>query len=93
MKGLDTVSSMIDSNKKYIEYLLFALIVIGLMPGTLLGFNVGAQVKSAVRPLTDIMSNSIVQFVLFVLLLFTCCIKKDTNLFLLLAVFLIITRR
>ena len=93
MKGLDTVSSMIDSNKKYIEYLLFALIVIGLMPGTLLGFNVGSQVKSAVRPLTDIMSNSMVQFVLFVLLLFTCCIKKDTNLFLLLAVFLIVTRR
>ena len=92
MKVLDSVSGMINSNKLYIEYLLFALIVVGLMPGSLLGFNVGSQVKSMVRPVTDFMSNSIVQFILFALLLFTCCIKKDTNLFLLLAVFLLVTR-
>ena len=93
MKALDTVSGLIDSNKKYIEYLLFALIVVGLMPGSLLGFDVGSQVKSALRPVSDFMSNAIVQFVLFLVLLFTCCIKKDINLFLLVAVFLLVSRR
>ena len=93
MKGVDTVTNLIDSNKKWIEYLLFALIVISLMPSALLGFDVGSQVKSMVRPVTDMMSHSVVQFVLFLVLLWSCCVKRDINMFLLVSVFLLVSRR
>lgn len=93
MSPIDSFSNVVMSNKKYIEYLLFALIIVALMPGSLMGFQVGSQIKSAVRPVTDMMSHSIVQLLLLVLLIFSCCIKKDINMFLLLAVFMIISRR
>jgi hypothetical protein len=91
MKGVDSVLGMVESNKKYVEFLLLALIVVGLMPNSILGFEHG--IKSLVRPVTDFMNNDIVQFIVFLLLLYSCCYKKDMNMFFLLCVFLLVSRR
>ena len=92
MKGVDAITNMIDSNKRYIEWFLIALIVLEFMPVGLLGFNIKSNVKSAIKPVTDLMAHPVTQLVVFVLLLWSCCVKRDMNLFLLLSVFLLVTR-
>ena len=92
MKGVDAITNMIDSNKRYIEWFLIALIVREFMPVGLLGFNIKSNVKSTIKPVTDLMAHPVTQLVVFVLLLWSCCVKRDMNMFLLLSVFLLVTR-
>ena len=92
MKGVDAITNMIDSNKRYIEWFLIALIVLEFMPVGLLGFNIKSNVKSTIKPVTDLMAHPVTQLVVFVLLLWSCCVKRDMNMFLLLSVFLLVTR-
>lgn len=93
MKGVDAVTNMIESNRRYIEYFLIALIVLEFMPVGLLGFNIRSNVKSVIKPVTDLMSHPVTQLVVFVLLLWSCCVKRDLNMFFLLSVFLLATRQ
>lgn len=92
MGGVDSITGLIDSNKKYIEWLLIILIVVEFMPAAFFGFDVGSTVKNTLRPVSDFMKHGLVQFLVFVLLLWTCCVKRDMNMFVLLSVFLLATR-
>ena len=47
MKGVDAITNMIDSNKRYIEWFLIALIVLEFMPVGLLGFNIKSNASKA----------------------------------------------
>tara|TARA_B100000131_G_C17587626_1_gene397834 strand:+ start:151 stop:429 length:279 start_codon:yes stop_codon:yes gene_type:complete len=89
MGGLDGVSGFINSNKRNVEIVLTALIVVSLMPDDIMGFNLKAQLRPVVDPVMSVMRNGIVQLIIFVLLIFSCCVKVDMNMFLLLAVFLL----
>jgi hypothetical protein len=89
MGGLDSVSSFINSNKRYVEILLTALIAVNLMPDNVMGFNIKSQLGPIMDPILGIMRNGLVQLVVFLLLVYSCCVKVDMNMFLLLAVFLL----
>lgn len=92
MVGFDSVGSFLNSNRKNIEMLLTVLILFTLMPDEVLGFNIKSQIKPVVDPVMNIMRNSFVQFFIFVFSVYSCCIKPDTSLFLLLSVFLLATQ-
>jgi len=89
MGGLDSVNSLISSNKRNIEILLTGLILVSLIPDDIMGFNLKAQLRPVVDPVLGIMRHSVVQVVIFLLLVYSCCFKVDMNMFLLLAVFLL----
>ena len=89
MGGFDSVTSLINSNKRNVEIVLTALLVVSLMPDDVLGFNIKAQLRPVTDPVVGFMKNGIVQFIIFVFLIYSCCVKVDMNMFLLLCVFLL----
>ena len=84
---MDQVNSLISSNKSLLHNVLIFMIVIEHFPLK----SDFPQLFNTVKPLLDLLNNifnmGIVKFVLFVILLWTCCIKKDMNTFLLMAIF------
>ena len=89
MGGFDSITNMLGSNKRNIEILLTALIVVSLMPNNLLGMNLKSQLSPIVDPIQGFMRHNVVQFVIFLLLIYSCCFKSDMNMFLILCVFLL----
>ena len=84
---MDKVSSIITSNKSYLTNFLIILIVVEHFPlkDTL------PQVYAAVSPILNqvktLMYSPLIKTLLFVVLVWSCCVKKDMNTFLLLAIF------
>jgi len=92
MGGLDSITNMLGSNKRNIEILLTGLIVVSLMPNNILGMNIKSQLGPIVDPIQTMMRHNIVQFLIFALLIYSCCWKTDMNMFLILCVFLLSSR-
>lgn len=86
---------VVSPNKKYIEIVALALILIQFAPFEALG-TFGQRVQQAVNPLLNpvriLMSYDIVKLFLFLVLVFSCCIKKDMNLFFILSLYFVIDR-
>ncbi len=84
---MDKVSSIISSNKTYLTNLLIFLIVVEHFPLK----EDFPQVYSLASPLLNMiktfMYSPIVKTVLFIVLVWSCCVKKDMNTFLLLSIF------
>ena len=84
---MDKVTSVITSNKKYLNNFLIFLIVVehfplkSNFPGT---YQMIQPIFSNIRL---VMENSFVKTLLFVVLIWSCCVKKDMDTFILMAIF------
>ena len=90
------VGSTIGSNKKVIQMFLTVLILLQFAPFEVLGQNVNSKLQSVLspvmRPITNIMSNVYMRTLLFVVLLWSCCVMKDMNTFFLVAIYFIVSK-
>tara|TARA_B100000963_G_C22077951_1_gene431002 strand:+ start:55 stop:339 length:285 start_codon:yes stop_codon:yes gene_type:complete len=93
---MDTVGKVITKNRKPVEMLLVVLILIHFAPTEVLGSQLDAQVKSVLGPVLNpvkaVMSNVLVRFFLWLVLLWACCTSKDMNLFFLVVVYFLVSR-
>ncbi len=92
---MDSIGSIITKNRKPIEMLLIALILIHFAPTEVLGSQLDAQIKSllgpVLNPLNAIMDYAIVRLFLWLSLLWACCTSKDMNLFFLVVVYFVVS--
>ena len=79
-----TVDAFLLSNKTLIKNLLVFLIVLKFVPTNLFGFNLNRTLSPVTGPIQRFMSHHLVRLVLFALLLWACCWKRDMMLFVLL---------
>jgi len=91
-KGISVVSNVIGANKRYIELFIIGVILIEYLPHEIMGFKAKALFKPIMDPIRVAFRNPIFHLFLFVTLLWSCCIKKDMNLFLLLSIFMMTYR-
>ena len=91
------VSSTISGNRKVLQLFFVVLILIEFAPFEVLGPRMEASLKSVLdpvmNPVTSIMSNVFMRLLVFVVLLWSCCIRKDMNLFYLVALYFVISRK
>ena len=92
MNVVNTFSNAIRTNKKYIEYLLIAVIVLEFLPRDVLGFQVKSRLRSVSDPLMAFVKHDMTQLFVFVLLVWSCCLVNDSHLFTLLALMLLVLR-
>ena len=92
---MDSIGSIVTKNRKPIEMLLVALILVHFAPTEVLGSQLDAQVKSVLgpvlNPLNAIMDYAIVRLFLWLALLWACCTSKDMNLFFLVVVYFVVS--
>ena len=90
------VGSTIGSNKKVIQMFLTVLILLQFAPFEVLGSNVNSKLQSVLspvmRPITNLMSNVYMRTLLFIVLLWSCCVMKDMNTFFLVAIYFIVSK-
>ena len=79
-----TVDAFLLSNKTLIKNLLVFLIVLKFVPTNLFGFNLNRTLSPVTSPIQRFMRHNLVRLVLFFLLLWACCWKRDMMLFVLL---------
>ena len=79
-----TVDAFLLSNKTLIKNFLVLLIVIKFIPTNLFGFNLNRTLAPVTGPIQRFMGHHLVRLVLFFLLLWACCWKRDMMLFVLL---------
>ena len=79
-----TIDAFLLSNKTLIKNFLVLLIVLKFIPTNILGFNLNRIISPVTGPLQRFMNHHIVKLVLFFLLLWACCWKRDMMLFVLL---------
>jgi len=91
------VSSTISGNRKVLQMFFVVLILIEFAPFEVLGPRMEASLKSVLdpvmNPVTSIMSNVFMRLLVFVVLLWSCCIRKDMNMFFLVALYFVISRK
>ena len=95
-KATSMTSSLIGSNKKTIEMVATALILLHFAPFEVLGapgLKLRSMLGPIVDPITSLMSNVFVRGLLFVVLAWSCCMMKDMNLFFILAIYFIVSER
>ena len=94
---MDKFSSVVGSNKKHIELFLTVLILLNFAPYEVLPGQMGNQVKSLMgpflTPVQSLMSNVFVRALLFAVMVWSCCYHKDMNLFFILSIYFVISRR
>ena len=94
---MDKFSSVVGSNKKTIELFLIVLILLNFAPYEVLGTQMSSQIKSMLgpflNPVQSLMSNTFVRAVLFAVMVWSCCYSKDMNLFFILAIYFVVSRR
>lgn len=94
---MDKFSSVVGSNKKHIELFLIALILLNFAPYEVLPGQMGNQVKSLMgpflTPVQSLMSHVFVRALLFGVMVWSCCYHKDMNLFFILSIYFVISRR
>ena len=96
----DTVSSKvgktIGSNRKVIETFLVVLIL-QFAPYDVLGPKLNSQLQSVLKPvlnpISNIMSNVYMRLLVFVVLVYSCCIRRDLNLFFIVSIYFIVSRQ
>ena len=90
------VGSTIGSNKRVIQMFLTVLILLQFAPFEVLGHDLNTRLQSVLspvmRPITNLMSNVYIRTLLFIVLLWSCCILKDMNTFFLVAIYFIISK-
>jgi hypothetical protein len=91
-KGVSVVSNLIGGNKRYIEIFLVALILIEYLPHKVMGFQAKKLFDPIMKPIREAFRNPNFHLVLFIILLWSCCIVRDMNLFLLLSIFMMTYR-
>ena len=84
---MDKVNSIISSNKSYLTNFLVFLIVVEHFPLKADFPQVFSLVSPVVNQVKSIMYSPIIKTVLFFILVWTCCVKKDMNMFLLMSIF------
>lgn len=84
---MDQVNSIISSNKKYINNFLIFLIVIEHFPLKSDFPSAYNMVTPVLNQIKVFMNSSLVKTALFLVLVWTCCIKKDMDTFILMAIF------
>ena len=91
------VSSTISGNRKVLQLFFVALILLEFAPFEVLGPRVEASLKSVLNPVMNpvstLMSHAVARLLVFVVLLWSCCVRKDMNLFFLVALYFVISRR
>ncbi len=93
MNVVNTFSNAVKTNKKWIEYLLIAVIVIEFLPRDFLGIQVRSRLQPVSAPLLAFVKHDITQLIVFLLLVWSCCLVSDSHLFTLLALMLLVLRR
>ena len=91
-KGVSVVSNLIGGNKRYIEMFLVAVILIEYLPHKVMGFQAKKLFDPLMDPIRQAFRNPYFHLLLFVILLWACCIKRDMTLFLLLSIFMMTYR-
>ena len=91
-KGVSTVGGVIGANKKNIEFFMVAIIVIEYLPHDIMGIKLKKMLKPFMDPVKKLIRHQFVHLFLFVCLIYSCCIKRDMNLFLLLTIFMMTYR-
>jgi len=91
-KGVSAVSGLIGSNKRYIEIFLVAVILIEYLPHKVMGFQAKRLFDPLMNPVRQAFRNPYFHLLLFVILLWAGCIKRDMTLFLLLSIFMMTYR-
>ena len=90
------VGSTIGSNKKVIQLFLTILILLEFAPYEVLGKDMNARLQSVLnpvmRPVTNLMSNVYMRTLVFIVLVWSCCVMKDMNTFFLVAIYFIISK-
>ena len=90
------VGSTIGSNKKIIQQFLTALIVLQFAPFEILGEEINSKLHSVLspvmRPVTNLMSNVYMRTLVFIVLVWSCCVMKDMNTFFLVAIYFIVSK-
>ena len=90
------VGSTIGSNKKVIQMFLTILIVLEFAPFEVLGQDINSKLQSVLspvmRPVTNLMSNIYMRTLVFIVLVWSCCVMKDMNTFFLVAIYFIISK-
>ena len=79
-----TVDAFLLSNKTLIKNFIIFLIVLKFVPTNLFGFNLNNTISPITGPIQRFMNHHLVRLVLFFLLLWACCWKRDMMLFVLL---------
>jgi hypothetical protein len=86
---------VVNSNKRYIEIVALTLIILQFAPFEAMG-PVGMRAQAALSPIFNpvrtMMSFDVVKVFLFLVLVFSCFIRKDMNLFFILSLYFIIDR-
>jgi hypothetical protein len=90
------VGSTIGSNKKVIQMFLIVLLLLQFAPFEVLGSDINSKLQSVLspvmRPITNLMSNVYMRTLLFIVLLWSCCVLKDMNTFFLVAIYFIVSK-
>ena len=91
------VSSTISGNRKYLQLFFVVLILLEFAPYQVLGPSLEKTLKGVLdpvmRPVSSLMSNIFMRLAVFVVLLWSCCVRKDMNMFFLVALYFVISRR
>ena len=89
-KGIGAIAGIINSNRTLIEGFLVFFIVVHFLPKSLLGVGIKGPVVNIARPVINLFRNDMFLFLMFVVMIYACCIKRDMNLFVLLVLFLLV---
>ena len=94
------IGSAIGPNKKIIVKFLMVLILLEFVPLDVLNVfhpdassHVKRLLSPVLNPVTNIMSNIYMRTLVFIVLLWSCCIAHDMNLFYLVCIYFIVSRR
>lgn len=83
--------SGVSKSRKYIFFVLLTLILINWAPTEVLGRQMNSRLNSmlgpVLTPVKSVMSNSLVRLFLWSVLLYSCCVKTDMNLFFLISIY------
>lgn len=87
---------LVNKQKSLIQMILVTLILISWAPTEVLGSTVNTQLNKVLgpvlTPVRSIMSNVFVRLFLWLVLLYSCCVKKDMELFFLVSVYFLSSR-
>jgi len=91
-KGVSVVSNMIGDNQRHIEFFIVAVILIEYLPHKVMGFKAKKLFDPIMNPIRQAFRNPMFHLFLFIVLLWSSCIKRDMNLFILLSIFMMTYR-
>ena len=88
--------TFVNKQRGPIEMLLVALILINWAPTQVLGRDMDSRLNSmlgpVMSPVKSVMSNVFVRLFLWLVLLYSCCVAKDMNLFFLVSIYFLSSR-